>query len=273
VDNPSAFGWDWSQTTHDARGSGKVVPEIVDALVAALRPTHKEPGKGYQGWAESVRLYDRDGFALGNVYFGGDRPDVHVISTSAAAHDARQVVRGYFGARTARVDTRLDTLTPFEDLEELLLDAAGAKATVQHIRSTKAGVSTGRTIYLGSATSQVRIRCYEKHLQAPGQYVEGTNRVEVQLRPPSHAKSMVSTWTPAETFGASELSRRVALGLGAEVAHPPSLQKARGTADLEQTLEHMAHQYGPGVDRWLKATGGDVGVVLEHLLRKHRPVA
>jgi hypothetical protein len=261
------YAWDWTQTTHDAKGSHSTVPEIVERVVTALDAAVAVPGKGHQGWQESVQLFDSNGFRTGHVFFGG-RTDVHVMSTSGAAHTARQRVVGLFGARTARVDTRVDTLLPYEELEGLLRTAAGQKATLRRIESEKAGQSTGRTLYVGAPTSHVQVRLYEKHLESPGQYVEGTNRVEVQLRPPSRAKGEVSTWSPSETFCATELTRRVAALLGQDVAHPATLQKSRGTPDLERTLQYMAHQYGPGVDRWLRATGGDIGTVVDYLLTK-----
>lgn len=262
------YAWDWTQTTHDAVGSKGTVSEIVTDLVGALAGSVALPGKGLQGWRESVQVFDSEGYRVGQVYFGGDRTDVHVVSTSSSAHEARSKVAGLFAAKTSRVDTRVDTLQPYEDLEAMLRAAAGSKATLRAIYSEKAGQSTGRTLYLGSSTSQVQVRLYEKHLQSPGQYVEGTNRVEVQLRPPSRAKSDVSTWSPAETFCATKLTRRVADRLGQLVASPPTMQKNRGEPDLERSLFYMAEQYGPGVDRWLKATGGDVGTVLDYLLRR-----
>lgn len=267
------YGWDWTATTHDAKGSGSTVAGIVTDLVAALDGSTAVPGKGLQGWQQSVRVFDGEGYRVGQVYWGGSRTDVHVVSTSGAAHSARSRVAPRFGAKTSRVDTRVDTLLPYERLEALLVDAAGQKATLRWIRSQKHGEASGRTLYVGAPSSWVQVRLYEKHLESPGQYVEGTNRVEVQLRPPSRSKSDVSAWSPAETFCASQLTRRVAAALGQDVAHPATLQKNRGTPDLERTLEHMARQYGPGVDRWLRATGGEVGTVLDYLLSRPSAVA
>jgi DNA relaxase NicK len=167
----------------------------------------------------------------------------------------------------------VDTLAPFEDLRAVCLEAAGMKARVTYLESEQGGESLGRTLYVGAPTSAVRVRVYEKWLESPGQYVEGTNRVEVQLRPPSRAKGPVSAWTPAETFCASQLTRRLASELGLEVAHPGTLQKSRETPDLERTLEAMGTQYGKAVDRWLSLSGGDVGTVLDHLAQSAvRPV-
>jgi hypothetical protein len=213
-----------------------------------------------------VKGFDGDGYALGSVYFGG-RDDVHVVSTSSAAHAARSAVIGIDRARTSRVDTRVDTLVPFDDLRAVCDGVAGLKAQVTYIESSQGGESLGRTVYVGAPASAVRVRVYEKWLQAPGQYAEGTNRVEVQLRPPSRAKELVSGWTPAETFCASQLTRRLASELGSAVADPGTLQKARETPDLERTLRAMGTQYGPGVERWLSVSGGNVDRVLEYLLQ------
>ena len=259
VDGSDSYGWDWSATTHD--GHDLVVNGLVDALGAVT----VVPGKGLQGWSQSVKAFDRDGYALGSVYFGS-REDVHVVSTSLAADAGRRAVLAFDGeARTSRVDTRVDTLVSFEDLREACEAAAGMKARLTYMESSQGGESTGRTLYVGAPSSAVRVRVYEKWLESPGQYVEGTNRVEVQVRPPSRAKGGVSSWTPAETFCASQLTRRLAQELGTDVGHPGSLQKSRGTPDLEETMKAMGEQYGPSVERWLTYSGGDVGKVFDYL--------
>lgn len=257
------FGWDWSATTHQARDG------VVGDLLGALGTRTAVPGRGLQGWSQSVKGFDGDGYLLGSVYFGGRQDDVHVISTSSAADAGRRaVVRRDQEARTSRVDTRVDTLVPFEGLREVCEGVAGQKAMITYVESRQRGVSLGRTLYVGAPSSAVRVRVYEKWLESPGQYVEGTNRVEVQLRPPSRAKGMVSAWSPAETFCASQLTRRLAYELGETVAHPGSLEKARAAPDLERTLEAMGEQYGPACERWWAVSGGDVDTVLKYLIGK-----
>ena len=268
------YGWDWSATTHAAldgpRSSQRLgtdpagfVPEMLRALGAA----RVAPGRGLQGWSRSWQAFDQDGYALGSVYFGGGRSDVHVLSTSAAADSARRSVLDFDSeARTARVDTRVDTLKPFEELTALCEDAASVYGSViTEMHSRQRGESLGRTLYLGAPSSAVRVRVYEKWLESPGQYVEGTNRVEVQLRPPSRVKGRVSGWTPAETFCASKTTRALAALLETEVAPASSLHVARGVPDLERTLQVMGEQYGPAVERWLAHSDGDLDRVMHHL--------
>ncbi|MEV5004016.1 hypothetical protein [Nocardioides sp. LML1-1-1.1] len=257
----SIYGWDWSATTHVARD------RIVNDLVSAMGADHVLPGKGLQGWTQSVEAYDSGGYKLGVVYFGGNRDDVHVVATSDVADQTRARVALWEGARTARVDTRVDTLVPFRELDAIMEDAAASYGSrITRVESSERGRSLGRTVYLGAPSSAIRVRLYEKWLESPGQYVEGTNRVEVQLRPASRVKERVSGWTRAQTFCASKVSRRLAELLGDDLAPKASLHVARATPDLERTLEVMGQQYGPAVERWLELSRGDMDTVLSHLL-------
>lgn len=259
------YGWDWSATTHDARGTDSTVKDMSADLISTLGGGFYVPGKGLQGWSQSVQVFDDEGFRLGSVYFGGDRTDVHVVSTSSAADIARPLVADKYGAKTSRVDTRVDTLMPFDELRAVCEDVAGPRTKVTYMESFVGGESSGRTLYVGAPSSDCRVRVYEKWLESPGQYEEGTNRVEVQLRPPSRGKGHVSRWPAVATFCASKLTRRLADALETEVVDPGSLQKSRGTPDLESTLEAMGTQYGKAVRRWLDLSQGDLGKVLEHL--------
>lgn len=267
------YGWDWSATTHQRREEfrdrpSKQVQEYLDAL-----GTHTAlPGKGLQGWPLSVQGYDGEGFLLGTVYFGGSRGDLHVLSTSSAADNARRAVASLDGAKTSRVDTRVDTLAEFDSLLSICRAAADMYGSeIVTMEKEVKRESAGRTIYLGSPRSAIRVRCYEKHLESPGQYVEGTNRVEVQLRPPSKTKERVSGWTPAETFCASRTTRDLAARLGATFRPEVSVRVKKGTPDLQRTLEAMGNQYGNAVERFLNMTGGDVGTVLDYLTGPAKP--
>lgn len=256
----SPYGWDWSATTHEGRSG------VVDDLLDALAPSLVLDGKGLQGWSQSLKAFDAEGFLIGSIYFGGGRDDVHVVSTSSAADYARSRVTSMDRCRTARVDTRVDTLAPWGHLEGVLEQAADRYGSrITRMESTERGRSLGRTLYLGAPTSAIRVRVYEKWLESPGEYPEGTNRVEVQLRPASKVKEAVSAWSPSETFCASKVTRELAVLLGDDLAPKNTLHVKRGTPDLERTLRAMGEQYGNAVDRWAKINGGDLSRVLEYL--------
>lgn len=268
-DSSALYGWDWSATTHDPydfpEGNTR---QLLLGLTTALGGAHVLPvDKGLQGWTDSLDVFDCDGYRLGRVYYGGKRDDVHVVSTSSAADLVREDITRRYHAKSARVDTRVDSLVPFDDLAAILEDAAaGYGSMITRMESSVRGESTGRTVYLGAPSSAVRVRLYEKWLESPGQYVEGTNRVEVQLRPPSKVKKAVSSWSRAETFCASRVTRDLARRLGDDLAPKASLHVDRGTPDLQKSLEAMGKQYGRVVDRWLDLSEGDFDTVLHHLL-------
>lgn len=258
------FGWDWSQTTH------LHAPDAVPTLLEALGSSYAVPGKGLQGWERSAQGFDEQGYAVGTVYFGGPRGDVHVRSTSGAAHNARHAVAGLYEAKTARVDTRVDTLKTFDELALILEDAANMYGTqIIRYESERNRQSTGRTIYLGAPTSAIRVRLYEKWLESPGEYVPGTNRVEVQLRPASRVKEVVSSWTPAETFCASRVTRALADQLAGDLVPTKTLHVARRAPDIERAIEAMGEQYSGAVHRYLEWSGGDIGTLMAYLLREH----
>lgn len=263
-DDPAApddfYGWDWSSTTHD--GSKGCVDEILHLLGAK----NVVPGKGLQGCSQSVKAFDADGYAIGSVYFGGGRDDVHVVSTSCVADVARPLVAGYGNAKTARVDTRVDTLLSWDELHDVLTQAAETYgAQIMFMEAKERGVSKGRTLYLGAPTSRIRVRVYEKWLESPDEYVWGTNRVEVQLRPHSSVKADVSAWTPGETFCASRTTRDLAARLGHSYMPEASLRLKKKKPTLEETLGSMAKQYGNAVARFLEQSGGDIGRVMSYL--------
>lgn len=263
-DEPSSsegfYGWDWSATTHDASTG------CVDTLLHRLGAKTVVPGKGLQGWTQSVKAFDAEGHALGSIYFGGGRDDVHVQSTSAIADRARPLVADYANAKTARVDTRVDTLMPWDQLAEVLNAAAETYGSqITFMESKERGVSKGRTLYLGAPSSRIRVRVYEKWLESPGEYAFGTNRVEVQLRPQSTAKALVSSWSPGETFCASRTTRDLAERLGHTFTPEATLRIKPKRPTLDDTMRSMAAQYGPAVGRFLEHTGGDIGRVLAYL--------
>lgn len=264
VSSAEPYGWDWTSTTHEGRTG------IVEDLIKALGTRTAARGKGKQGWSQSILCYDAGGYKLGAVYFGGGRDDVHVESTSSQADETRDAVKSIGHPRTARVDTRVDTLVSFDELRAVMTEVAGSNTRTRYIEGTMGGQSTGRTFYLGSPTSAVQVRLYEKWLESPGLYVDGCNRIEVQLRPPSRAKEMVSSWTREETFCASKLTRRLAQTLGTDLAEPASMQKEKRTPDLERSMEWMGRQYGGSFADFMSWSGGDLGRVLDYLAASDR---
>lgn len=260
ADQDAFYGWDWSQTTHP------LDERIVNQIIRSMNGAVVMPGKGMQGWPMSLTSYDAEGFKIGTVYFGGGREDVHVQTTSAIADTVRPLVDQLPDARTARVDTRVDTFLSYDKLAGILEAASMTYGSlIRDWHSSRRGVSEGRSRYLGSPRSRIVVRLYEKWLESPGMYPQGLNRVEVQLRPGSVEKGTVSGWDRGQTFCASRVTRDLAQRLGAEYAPKASVQTSRGTPDLERTMAAMGTQYGNAFGRFMELSGGDLDRVVAYL--------
>lgn len=250
--------WDYSATTHPGdRGTA-----TNRALYHALGAVHDERGKGLQGWSESQVCYDARGDKLGTIYYGG-REDLHCVVSGSVSDSVREAVCALRGASTSRVDTRLDTMTAYEDVAGLLQSTADTYGTkVITMQSSVRGKNLGRTMYLGAASSRIRVRLYEKWLESPGEYPTGLNRVEVQLRPDSKHKLKVSSWSRSQTFGASKTTRDLAALLGVHVTDSDSMRTSNKVPDLDRSMAAMGSQYSKTVHRYMERTGGDVNRLL-----------
>lgn len=74
----------------------------------------------------------------------------------------------------------------------------------------------GQTVYWGSRTSAIRVRCYEKGKQKENLYLQRPNwaRVEAQFRPSkSSQKALAATLNPVEFWGLGRWTKNVAEAL------------------------------------------------------------
>lgn len=254
--------WDYSATTHtdlDPASFSTLVPTLWNLLGGG----RLVKGKGAQGWLSSLAVYGEDDNLRGTIYSGG-RDDVYCLVSGGVSDEVREAITRVGNASTSRVDTRVDTLAGYEEVARLLrlaADKAGAEVTT--MRKDVRGVNKGQTMYVGAPSSRIRVRLYEKWLESPGQYVEGTNRVEVQLRPHSTMKRAVSGWARAETFACSPMCRNLAELLQLEGSSVVSLQSGpKEVADLDRSIAAMRRQYSKTAREYVVRKGGDVDALL-----------
>ena len=155
----------------------------------------------------------------------------------------------------SRVDACQDFIgaTVFEDTHAFLVDAALAKG----LRLDQHGDyhrKTGRTLYLGSTSSPVRVRWYEKgweqvakveagHYVLPDDFDITRCRLETQYRPASRDKALVATYTPDDVAAAAEWTRWAhSMMLGVDLARPQKVGVKR--TSHEQKMHHLFEQYG-----------------------------
>ncbi|WP_344312950.1 hypothetical protein, partial [Agromyces terreus] len=122
----------------------------------------------------------------------------------------------------------------------------------------------GSTRYLGSPTSETRLRVYKKseqlralHPEAADRIPSGIVRCELVVRPGKRAvKERLSTMSPDEAWGMSRWSALFAvMVMGFEPERVPT--HFRRPTDWSRALHFLGSQYGPSIERRVAVVGID----------------
>lgn len=247
--------FDWMQAT--IRDD---VLAVADTLAGTLS-ADLEDARGLNGYRQSF-LLKRNDETLARLLYGGNGSP-HLIATGAATDDVVPVLRsGWSGVHDV---TRMDTAQDFDHaggydlLRSMMLDLAGtARLSETEIVSTRNGIRS-RTTYLGSPSSRVRVRLYEKgcmehqngNSDAPADWV----RLEAQVRPTGHeARARAAELDPLEAWGLSSWTRDLArLAMGADVERVT--MRGRREPDYMRAIRSLERQYGPTLAKAMKHEG------------------
>lgn len=237
------------------------------------------------GIEEQVRANKRYDEAV-EIRCGGDRlyrldgrvKDGVTLATMSGdmCADVVPVFRNLFPDHgVSRVDACQDFTgsTVFEDTQAFLVDAALTRG----LRLDQHGDyhrKTGRTLYLGSTSSPVRVRWYEKgweqvakveagHYVLPDDFDITRCRLETQYRPASRDKKLVATYTPHDVAAAAEWTRWAHnMMLGFDLARPQKIGVKR--SPHERIMVNLCKQYGRALLVELQNCDG----VLEEVARR-----
>lgn len=247
--------FDWMQKTiHEDPA------EIFDVLAGTLG-AELESGRGLNGYHRSMGVV-KDGETLARVLYGGPNGWPNVVTSGAATDDVEPVIRGAWDSAEV---TRMDSAQDFD--EEGGYDTVRAFLVEMHersrvakfeIESTKNGVRS-RTIYLGSPSSRVRVRLYEKgrfeHQLGNAGASENWFRLEAQIRPTgSVARQRAGELDAAEAWGFSRWTRELAhVALGLEVA--AVTMQAKREPDYMRAVRAMQRQYTATLEKALAVEG------------------
>lgn len=240
-------------------------------------------GTARNGYATANHIKVKDSNVL-TMFSGGRNGNPHVFASSDDTDAFVQLVRSLddYGAprfphHVTRMDTALDFDGPgtWDTLYEICLrlalnvvpDPDDVRRNPREVSLSQAGdwirPVAGRTLYLGSKSSAVIVRLYEKGKQLKGLALDGGPdisadlvRLEVQVRPDGDARHRAARCAPLDAFGyadwTKELLRRV---LGSEVERVHI--RERRESDLERALYWNVRQYGNHLLDLLEQLGGN----------------
>lgn len=264
------FDWYGATLDYDPAVLAEWLAEVYGGEVATGRGKH-----GYRAGFD-VRVGAE---VLARIWYGGQRETVHV----EASGDAAPTLAGFLQAdmagyyRVTRVDSAYDFIDgdPWNELFEACTTVAdylpsgeprGRRLSLRTVGDwlrEDEGFPDGRTLYVGSPTSPVMARLYEKGKQLRKAFPDqadrfpiGWTRLELQWRPQKEQRRAAAELSPVEVWGAGAWSR----DLHARVLHLEPERRApfyEAPPDDARAFHYLVKQYGPLMRRLVAAHGWD----------------
>lgn len=250
--------FDWYQATVHA------TPEALIAELMANLPTGVERvnGKGFNSFASRADLH-QEGEIFATVMHGGVNPHPNVKSTSDHAPALAAVLRHRWpDHRVSRLDVAVDGRGDglFDEVVRLM-SAVGRSHRMKGEKIIPDDLDDGSTYYLGSRSSPLRVRCYEKGKQLFKETGDPVwrnffdwTRIELQVRPEKGFKSLAATLEPADFWGCAQWTRDLASGV-LDLKPEAVTMKPTRIADHERAMRALTAQYGNTILRHVEKLG------------------
>lgn len=251
--------------------------DVINSLTDQLDMTSPQTCKPRYGYQHGV-LIRRGSLKLASAYWGGPngRSDIHVVAVGDESPTVRSAlcrIARQLGVELSvtRVDARQDVV------ESGFFDRAAAVCTElaqrKGLKISQVGDwvrGQGRTLYIGSRSSETMARIYEKGFQMGGD--ADWVRLELEFKPRTRKRRIAaSSFTPDDVFSMGIGSSIFpALGLGS--AQGPDLPSASRPSDTMRAREFLIKQYGPTIACWAREVGGysRLAPLLESQINKRR---
>lgn len=247
--------FDWMQ---------KTIPEDAAEIYEVLAGTlgaELVPGRGLNGYHRSMAV-SRSGETLARVMFGGPNGWPNVVTSGAVTDDVEPVLRDAWDRQEV---TRMDSAQDFdseggyERVHAVLVDLhERSRLSKFEVESVKLGVRS-RTTYLGSPTSRVRVRLYEKGMfeHQLGNTDESMTwfRLELQVRPTGQTARLRAAEVDAcEAWGFSRWTQELARGVMGLDVEQVTMQLKR-EPDYTRAINALQRQYRPTLEKALLVEG------------------
>lgn len=271
--------FDWYQATIEAE------PDYI-------KSAFMEASGGDWEWSPPMVGSDRtetlvvDGEPLLELCTGGRFVHPHTKATGSSAHLASAVIRTACPEHlVSRADVCVDLEAPgwFDHAFSVMRDHAVSKGTKTERVGDWDGPHPARTFRVGSKSSPVMMRLYEKGMEQRAKdprnadsYSPDWVRLEVQVRPSKRANKLDMAGRPLSDFwGAAKWSRNLATQLlDVEVPKYSMVPAYNGRADLEQREHFMVQQYGRTLRERAAIEGSPeaFGHYLDRMLRQYEAI-
>lgn len=192
--------------------------------------------------------------------FGGNQGAVpHLKATGYFAADAAALIRTHWPHHyVSRLDSCYDFVGEglYDEFRPFLDNCHHAHGIY---RNEMGFPENGRTFYLGSPKSPVRLRCYEKDKELQGKghdFTPGHLRLELQVRPLTREKPKFAALDAAQVWGAAKWSRLVVRDILAlnptPIKREPIMSKTKDEYVAEAFVQYARRLQDLGKDRSLE---------------------
>lgn len=244
--------FDWYQATIHAP-----VDDVLEACLDLGGQVTFQHAKGMQGYGTATLIQGEDG-TLGRVMHGGCHHYPHAIFTSDAAQPGAELIRARFPEHVVtRLDAREDFGDPgaFDRMLPSLLEAAKRHRVRVDTRGDHLLRQEARTVYLGAASSAVRLRQYDKAAELRSKFAadparlatvpDHLTRLEAQVRPQTLlARKAFATIEPLAVMGCSAWLREVWEHIAGLKLEPVQVGKPWRQSDDDRAYAYLLSQYG-----------------------------
>ena len=247
--------FDWYQATVSAD------PDHVLRALEAEFSAESRGSRGFWGYQNCSELVVGEDVRA-RVLHGGAIARPHVLMSGSEAPPLAAALRDLWpsGHEVARMDACEDFDGPgtWDRLVEPLLRIADERQLSIDQAGDWHRLEAGRTLYVGSPKSAVRVRLYEKGKELRVKGIDPAAsldlcRLEVQVRPQGKSRFVAATGSPDDAWGYSVWSRAVAAELLALDVPRVAVKEGRLSND-ERAIRHLAKQYAGPLSRRAAAT-------------------
>lgn len=257
--------FDWYQATVPAG-----VDDVLEALCGLSEGLQLAHQRGMHGYAHTAVLGNESDGPVARVMHGGTHEYPHAVVSGDWAQPGAEIIRAAFPRHTvARVDVREDFggEGAFDAIQPHLIAAAAVHRLTVGTAGDHLLTMKGRTVYLGSTKSAVRLRLYDKAAEMRSKLVqpdfaqllgipEHLARLEAQIRPHTReAKERFASIEPVDALGCSRWMREVWKAVAGLDLTPVQVGRGYRQSDDERAYRYLLSQYG-GL---LRRLYGDLG--------------
>ena len=256
----SLEGWsNYDKTTGEVVGA---VENLILWLSGEITMVDVVRGRGSNSY-ERKADFKRGERTICTVQWGGVNPDPNITATGSDSAFIRGLITAKFPeGRISRVDSAFDSMSGTAEFKRVCawVEERAEQAGINCTWIKNSDTTKGDSLYIGSKTSRVQIRIYEKGKQMGFKAAEWW-RAEVQLRPDTKVKAGAYKYSAGMVWGASRITRELWAFLGGEKLAATNFRESYEMKDLDTTLAHMLKQYGNALKALIEREGSGIAAL------------